>query len=396
MPLLYLFAIGGWKLWIIYIQTNYAKKVKQILLAVDVPRENEQGPESVERMFSQLTGAGKKGNKIERFVHGFHRPTFSFEIVSVDGQIRYFIRTPVVFRDMIEAAVYTAYPDAEIKEAEDYVKPVPDKFPDKEYDLWAADMVLYKDQAYPIRTYVSFEHLLTQELKDPLVPLLETMSKLQPGEQIWIQLLVKPTDNNWKDKGKKEVDKLMGKKEKAKKTELDAIVDVLGQAGDLIGMGGGETRPEKSEDGSSAALLSPGERRVVDSIQKKIAKIGFDCKLRVAYVGKKEVFAKNRGVIGILGAIGQFSTLDMNGFVPDSRVKTSEPFFWTKKRLAAKQNKLIKSYKGRSTWQGAKTYVLNTEELASLYHLPLATEKAPLIKTTGSKRGEPPIDLPVA
>jgi hypothetical protein len=126
---IYLFGVGGWKLWIIHIQTQYAKKVKQILLAIDVPRENEQGPESVERMFSQLTGASKKGDKIERYLKGFHRPTFSFEIVSVDGQIRYFIRTPAVFRDMIEAAVYTAYPDAEIQEAEDYVKPVPEQFP---------------------------------------------------------------------------------------------------------------------------------------------------------------------------------------------------------------------------------------------------------------------------
>ena len=52
-------------------------------------------------------------------------------------------------------------------------------------------------------------------------------------------------------------------------------------------------------------------------------------------------------------------------------------------------------YKYRSIWRGRRVFVLNIEELASLWHFPVITVKAPQVKKTEAKRGEPPVLLPV-
>lgn len=392
---LWLILIGGWKLWISYIQKKFAQSIQYILLAIDVPRENEQGPEAVERLFAHLTGARSSGSRIERYFKGYFQLSFSFELISIEGQIQYLIRTPIQFRDMIEAAVYATYPDAEITEVEDYTLEAPDRFPNEEYDCWAADLVLYNKDPYPIRTYPSFEHSLSGELKDPLIDLLEIIGKLQKGEQVWLQLIITPISDDWKAASAKLVKKLMGLKVAITKTKFDQIIEfpitLLRWIGDLIFSPTSLTvKPEEK-----AVTLSPGERRIIEAIQNKASKSGFAVKFRMVYLGKKEVFSKSRGVAGILGAINQFNTLDMNGFKPDDRAKTSKPMIAGEKRLAIKQNRLIYAYKQRLSLVGSRTCILNIEELASLYHFPVSTVKTPSIKKTGSKKGEPPFGLPV-
>lgn len=389
---------AGWRIWISYIQNKFAKSIQYVLLAIDVPRENQQGPEAVERLFAHLAGARYSGSKTERYLKGYFQLSFSFELISLEGQIQYLIRTPIQFRDLVESAVYATYPDAEITEVEDYTAEAPDKFPNEEYDLWAADLVLYNKDAYPIRTYSSFEHLLSGELKDPLTDLLEILGKLQKGEQVWLQLIVTPISDSWKIASANLVKKLMGIKTGESKTiKLWLIGDLLSVLVEawrqVIGLFIGPTELAKKEE--KIAALSPGERRVIEAIQHKASKIGFAVKFRMVYLGLKEVFSKPRGVAGVLGAINQFNTLDMNGFKPDDRAKTSKPMIAGEKRLAAKQTVLMRAYKNRSSTVGARNCILNIEELASLWHFPVSTVKAPLIKKTGSKRGEPPFGLPV-
>ena len=53
------------------------------------------------------------------------------------------------------------------------------------------------------------------------------------------------------------------------------------------------------------------------------------------------------------------------------------------------------AFKGRSWGIGATPIVLNSEELATIWHFPAITIKAPLVKKSESKRGEPPVGLPI-
>jgi hypothetical protein len=48
-------------------------------------------------------------------------------------------------------------------------------------------------------------------------------------------------------------------------------------------------------------------------------------------------------------------------------------------------------------WAGMPKYHLSTEELASLWHLPVTEQvKAPQVKKTEAKKAEPPMNLPFA
>jgi hypothetical protein len=109
------------------------------------------------------------------------------------------IRCPEANRDLIEAAVYAQYPNAEISEVEDYAADVKAIFPNDDFDMWGAEIALTKPEAYPIKTYPLWEHSLTQTFLDPMASMLEIMGRLQPEEQIWFQWVLSPIgDDCWR------------------------------------------------------------------------------------------------------------------------------------------------------------------------------------------------------
>lgn len=144
--------------------------------------------------------------------------------------------------------------------------------------------------------------------------------------------------------------------------------------------------------------LSPGTKTMVEAIEKKISKIGFKTKIRMIYLARKEIYKKARAAHPMIGVIKQFNTMDGQSIKPEyKKVGTSAHYILTKKRVQWKQNKILRAYKGRSNWRGlGKGFVLNIEELATLWHFPAAWIKAPPVKTVESKRGVPPVNLPFA
>lgn len=408
----YIFLNGGWipiviallygLKWVYmkYIQDKYMAKWKWVLFAVDVPKDNIQSPKAVENIFAHLAGAHFLGNLIEKYVKGRVQEWFSFEIVSHEGYVRFYIRTTEQFRDLAEAAVYAQYPSAEIMEVDDYAAFAPDHFPNDEYNLWGTEFVLQNKEAYPIRTYPEFEHQLSQEFKDPMAALLESMSKISQGEHVWLQLIVRPTNDQWKEEGIRIAKKLVGAKVVEKPTLIEKA---LGVPATMIGevLNAIMSNPEEGIEKGGRELISimqfltPGERRIIEALQFKISKIGFQTKFRMIYLAKKEVFHKGRGVSAIMGAIKQFNTLDLNGFRPYKQVTTKVNYFFVKKRTAWRQRKIMRRYKKRGFMAGATPYILNIEELASIFHFPVMEVRAPLVRKTESKRSEPPIGLPI-
>jgi len=170
-----MFASGGWIIFVFviiwglwigyleYIRNKFDDAIEFVLLAIDIPKGNEQSPKAVEHIFSHFFGILKKGNLIERYIQGYTQMNLSLEIVSIEGYIQFLIRTPVKYRDLVEAAIYAQYPEAEITEVEDYVDiiPKPLELPHPEWDIWGSEFRLMKDYLYPIRTYPFFEHSLS-------------------------------------------------------------------------------------------------------------------------------------------------------------------------------------------------------------------------------------------
>lgn len=413
----YLFSRGGWIplvvalllglkwMWLLHITRKVQSKWKWVLLAVDVPAENIQSPKAVENIMAHLAGAHKSANLLEKYITGFAQPYFSLEVVSVNGFIRFFIYTTVDNRDLVESAIYAQYPTAEISEADDYTAGTPVHFPDPEYDLWGTEFVLTAHQAYPIRTWEEFHDPTSEErmYKDPMAALLETMSSLREGEQLWLQIIITPIKSkSWQDKSYKVVADLAGQKAESKKTWLDKILSVPSTLAVMIidaimpGTPAADKRV-KEEAPSQMLYLTPGEREVVEAIENKAAKIGFHTKIRAVYLAKHEVFHKARAVYGLIGAVKQLNTEDMNSLKPELRkVGTHTKYFWKETRKNWRKVKVMRAYKFRSNWRGMLGYVMNVEELATVWHFPLSESvKAPLIKKAESKRAEPPHELPV-
>lgn len=399
------FAIIFWKgfssLWLLSRQGKYAGTIQYMLLAISIPRMNEQSPKAVEHMFMHLAGTFSTPNFKEKWWIGKFTPSFSFEYASIEGYTQFIVRTPIPYRDLVEASIYSQYPEAEVVEIADYTKDAPHDFPNPEWDCWGTEFVLARPSAYPIRTFSEFEHSLSQELKDPLASLLEILSRLKKGENVWIQILVTPRDQNWREESMTLTDKLKGRPPKKKplplwQSAVESGFGVLAEGVNQVLSGGTENvkKPEKKEE-NKVMNLSPGEKKMLESIELKAAKIGFGVKLRFVYVGKRNVFRKGPMISMVRGALGLFGSLDGNSFKNYGKAAPKSDYFWQRWSADSKKTRIIKRFSSRSS-DGADRFVLNSEELASLWHFPQILIKAPLLKKVDSRKVEPPFSIPLA
>jgi hypothetical protein len=389
---------GSFELFVLGRQNKFAAKQKYIFLAIDIPKLNLQSPKAVENIFATLAGAHSPLEWEEEIFEGKFQLGFSLEIVSIEGNVQYIIRTPVQWRTMVEAAIYAQYPDAEMTEVKDYTSEFNLTFPNDEYNLWGSDLKLYADQNLPIRTYPEFEHPMSKDIKDPMASLLEVLNKMQKGEHFWLQILIYPTDTAWAKVGQEAIKKLIGRPTEAKKTFLDKVIGVpIAFVEEVVnGVIGGAAGVEEKKERPLPPWLPPVEKIQAEAIARKIGKIGFKSKFRIVYLAKKEVYNAGLGVSATFGAIKQYSDLNLNGFKPDFNKTVARWPFFKASRLAEKQRIIFKAFKARTADRGGDKFILNIEELASLYHFPFIETYSPLVKRIESKKGSAPIGLPLA
>ncbi|MFH0892005.1 MAG: hypothetical protein V1867_04450 [Candidatus Falkowbacteria bacterium] len=391
------------EIWMHYINIKWGSEQKFTLLAIDIPRGNAQSPKAVENIFTYLAGAQQSLNLIEKYWIGKFQLSFSLEIVGIDGYTQFLIYTPVIFRDLVESAIYSQYPDAEITEVNDYTQEAPKRFPDEEYDIWGAEFIQVKSPAYPIKLYEEFIHLFgepEEQFKDPMASLMDLYSSLKSGEQIWFQIIITPIDFSWTAMSDGEVGKILGEKKKADglidKT-IKLLTDSLWSMGEIIYKTGATEVKKKEDESLKMFNLKPKERKQIESIQLKSAKVGFGSKMRFIYLSKKEIMNKPKALNGFVGYMKQFAALDLNNLKPDTKVTgTSAQYFFTGLRLKWKKNKIMSYYVSRDGFSGKSPGILNIEELATIWHFPVeAVVKAPLIQKTPGRKAEPPMSLPL-
>ncbi|MFH1597663.1 MAG: hypothetical protein ABIB97_01145 [Patescibacteria group bacterium] len=382
---------------------NYVMDTKYVLLAIDVPKDIEANLRAVEQLFAHIHGTDSNPNFLEKWWIGEVQRSISLEIISIDGYIQFLIRTPENFRDLVEAAVYAQYPEAEITEVEDYVNKIELEFPSEELNMYGAEWKLSNKDCFPILTYPFFEHSLSQELADPMASLLEILSRLQNGEQIWIQIVLSPenTKDKWREEGKLVIKKILGDKVSGGGQDWlyfprqvlhglsESVTASLIPPSELAA-----SQVFTKEDGQRVRL-SPRERTIVESVENKVSKIAYRVKMRILYIAPKEVFSKGKGVNPIKGALKQFAAKDLNSFKEDKHNRTKIEYFFKRIRVVWRQRRLLNRYKKR--WNDALSpgFIMTSDELASIYHFPTETVKAPLVKKIESRKSEPPTGLPI-
>jgi hypothetical protein len=144
--------------------------------------------------------------------------------------------------------------------------------------------------------------------------------------------------------------------------------------------------------------LTPIEKETIEALERSVTKLPFDVGIRGVYIAEKDRY--NKGHAGALnGVLGQYSTQHLNGFKKDVGTKfdflIQDPF---KTRLPKMKRKLFNAYRLRSYFhppRKRKPFVLNSEELATIYHFPGGVVETPTFGRIESQKAEPPTNLPV-
>jgi len=383
---------------------------RPILLEIKIPKESIKPIRAMEDVMASLHSViYHPPDWWEKWVDGQFQTSVSFEIASFGGKIHFYIRCHQPYRDAVEASIYSQYPDAEIKIVDDYTKLVPQDIPNQEWDLWGTDYIfVQQDQgkpidAYPILTYKKFEkepEAVEEKRVDPVAALFEALSKVKPGQQFWIQMSatpVTPKEYPWVKAGEALRDKL------AKREAKPGISTkpMVWEAAEILIRG----LPEPEEKRETMAIppemrMTPGERDIVAAIEEKISKPGFLTNIRFVYLGKRDVFFKANLRLPYT-YFGNYMTQNLNGLIPWGRTltKISKSKFvpinlLIPRRLYLRQRKIFRHYVGRITpffpLPGGK-FILNTEELASLFHFPSwRAAPVPGVARVEARRRAPP------
>lgn len=397
------FIWGVLQLYLFWMYGKWAATHKTVLLAIDIPRGNEQSPKAVENMFTYLAGAHGSINFFEKWFEGKFQKSFSYEVASLEGYTQFLIWTPKEFRNLIESSVYSQYPDAEISEVEDYTQAAPQRYPDEDYDVWGVEFTQAAPWVYPIKRYQEFEHQMgpsETQFKDPMATLMDLCGSLRQGEQLWLQYIVTPIGFDWLKDSENEINKILGRKPKATKSWATQGVEALGSISEIIYPIWTDVEAEKPKEEKPKTMmdLSPVEKRRIESVHEKLSKLAFEAKIRVVYVAQKDVMNKAKVANGIVGFMKQFGALDLNNIKPDvKKTMTRAVYFWVASRANRKKNNIFQGYINRSSSIGIPAGIYNIEELATLWHFPVeASVRASMMQKTPGKKADAPSSLPLA
>lgn len=398
-------------LWIRYIQLKYISKLQSFLFEIKIPKDIQKSPLAMEIVLGAMQASGA-ATYTEAYLRGKVRGWFSLELVSIEGQVHFFIwSSESKFKKILEAQIYAQYPTVEIYEVppeKDYVRQF--TFDPLKHIIWGLQFKkLNKKDIYPIKTYVDYSMDKDQKDEyriDPMTAVLEYLGSAGKGNQIWMQILIKMHDK----KGLKEHVFHMEKQKDSWWPKFEKPT-WKGSAEKEIAEIKKKATPETKGDYPGFPNMTKGQIENIAAIERSQGKMAFDTMIRGFYLANKENF-NPAYISGYIGAMRQYNSLNLNGLkmskwtdVSDEYKDWSTIFPFLKKlierRKAKLTNEMYDAYRLRSfffpPYQNYKQdpFILNTEELATIYHFPGNVSATPTLTKIASKKSEPPSNLPI-
>lgn len=407
VPVILMFPLKTLYLWWMRWDFWY-KKQKWIMLEIILPKEILTPFKAMEDVFSVAWTVYDRANWREKWCEGELASApfwISWEIVSIEGEIHFYIRALTGHRHIIESVIYSHYPEIEISEVSDYTKNVPQNIPSKEWDVYGSDFHLTKKDAYPIKTYSKFfepagERISKEEKRiDPIISLLEDMSRLGPGEQVWFQIITAPItdkDSSWRKEGEMVINKISRRPVKKSKSILEIIGEIIFSPITSEQVKEKSISPSLSEEGEREMIITPGEREILTAVEEKMKKAAFKTNIRGLYVYKKDNFNPVHRKI-IEAYFPHFYTQNLNTLMFGIETRTRVHYIWRERRVYSRKKKIFRNYIERFTPLFPKmsswgTFILTAEELATIYHFP--TRITGIVTHIEAKKGGPPSGLP--
>lgn len=303
------------------------RSLKSVLLQVALPFNNENKIDAAEQFFASLYSI-KIGGRFSFLKPPNH---LSFELVARPEDIRFYVAVPKEFQDLIEKQIYGAYPNAEVKEVEEY-----NIFSEKGKVAFA-QMQLRDASFYPIKIY-------KEMATDSLSSLTAALGRMREGEGAAVQIIAIPAERDWQKAGRSYI--ASTKKEEANMEKATFKVDA----------------------------------RTLEAIENKCSRPGFEVVVRIV-VSAPTMEAAKTHLGNIKGVFEQFSS-NLNGF--------KKAKIWFKKSFMLD---FIYRYVP-IFYFGANRSILSSEELATIFHFPNKTIETPHIFWLYAKSAPAPVQIP--
>ena len=324
---------------------NYERGLKMVPMYIHIPpmsddiegngRDERDITEEVlsqaQVMYNIIASTVTKGLKSR--VYGQRH--ISFEIVAHEGLVHYYVVTPIALIDVIQQAVSAAYPSARLEEVEErnIFNPA-----GRMSGTIGGEFTLKKDFAYPIATY-------EEAKRDATRALLNALSSASREDGVGIQMLIRPAQPGWAKTAVAVAEKI--KKDKGVKSAIGGdgvkgLVEALWKPP--------ETKESKPEDKQLSSL----EQSTVQSIEDKTRYPGYETLIRV--VASSNTSGKSQALLNnVVSAFSLFDSSTNNGF-----------------RFAVSKNidEFVTAYLFRFFPQNVNENILNTVELATIFHMP--------------------------
>ncbi len=341
------------------------------------PEKEDQRPKSeeekkqliavAEQLFSTLSESGKNKGWL------LGKDYYSFEIACTDKKISFYVNCPKDLQQLVEKQIQAQYPHAFIEQVKGYNPFF------KGAQIEVEELQLSKKYVYPFRTYKTTE-------TDPLNALTNAMSKLQENEAAVIQYIISPAGQSWQYRPRKMALEIQQGKnpEMVEKGHFHQLMIGLGRSiGRSLSFSGSSNQnfqpshAHKDLSGYASAIsLTPMQQEIVKKLEEKASRPGYKVNIRLVtsstIAGNASSHMRN-----LLASFLQYNMPPFNGLRAKKRDK----------------NDILKDYIFR-VYRESYAAILNTEEIASLWHLPTPYIETPNIKWLVSKKAPPPVNLP--
>ncbi len=359
-------------------ENNEAASKKYEVYEVQINRSSD-------KTLDTATSASLAAESMYSALHGLLRESadaqekVSFEVVSsgVDG-MKFYFSAPSQIVKFVEGQIYAQYPNVHIRAATDFSE----SYRKSEAAYEIATLQFSRQYYFPLKSFRDFEI-------DPLGALTSSISTIGENEDIWMQVLISPIPDVWQKDGYSYVkavregqnpgDKgpsLFGTIGKSAGKELMDIV-----SGSLTGAFVYKDRTDeirKAAGGSNfVPRLSAATETELQSIENKLSKMAFEVNIRIMSKANDKVRVDSN-LRSALAVLKQYSTTTSN----------SLNYTVTKNKVHYLNLMCDRELESDGS------LLLNTEELATLFHFPASSIDTPNISWVYSRKSEPPANLP--
>jgi hypothetical protein len=323
------------------------------LFSIRIPRETKDDMSAEEKknkiavMEQFLSGLGALRDKTMRY--GQPYIVLEMAVPFSSSEISFYLAAPKKYETFIEKQIYGFYPKAIVQKTEDYNIFSPTGFASGGF------LKLEKHNVLPIKTYKELE-------VDPLENISTALSKIaETGEGGVIQIVLKSASKNWNKFGLSVIKKM---------NKGQSLKDAL--------KGKPMPKPKKDEP-QIQPQITPDMQETIKYLQSKTSKTGLDVNIRILFASTTQERAEEL-LSHMGGSFQQFSSPNLNSLKIEKLKgnKLKKLCFNFSFRLFNKKHKIV----------------LNSEEVASIFHFPLTQLGSPRLKWLKAKESIPPADIP--